>query len=266
MENIHNCCGGHKARFHVLIVVLSIFIAVLTISSVVGIGNKVKEGQYIGKNPDMTNVITVAGQGEVYAKPDLGLIDLTVVTEKPTSQSAMKENSARMNKVIEFVKSKGVQGKDIKTTNFNINPRYNYIGGGFSSGTRVLAGYEVTQTLQVKIRDLDKVGEILEGATSAGVNNVGDLTFTIDDEEELKKQARAEAIAKAKQRAKDLASELDVDLVRIVSFSENSYDPYYGFGLGGAIDSLSIEKAVVPEIETGENKISVSVNITYEIN
>jgi hypothetical protein len=118
--------------------------------------------------------------------------------------------------------------------------------------------------LQVKIRDLDKVGSIIQAATQAGANQVGDLQFTLDDEDALKAQARSDAIAQAKEKAKNIAAELDVRLIRIVSFNENDTMPYYGkydmvaeYGIGGSGPAL--------DIETGENRISVTVNISYEI-
>ena len=129
----------------------------------------------------------------------------------------------------------------------------------------MLVGYEVTQSLEVKIRDMAKIGDILQGATDAGANQVGDLQLTVDKQDELKKQAREEAIKKAKARAQELASQLGIKLVRIVNFSEGVSVPYYydyalkeAAGMGG-------ETAPSPQIETGENKISVTVTITYEI-
>ncbi len=111
---------------------------------------------------------------------------------------------------------------------------------------------------------MEKIGQIIEGATAAGANQVGDLQFTIDKQDELKAQARKQAIDKAKAKAKELASQLGVNLVRITNFSESSVLPrYVGFeevvGMGGA-------EAPIPQIETGENKITVTVTITYEIN
>ena len=178
-----------------------------------------------------------------------------------------------MNKVIDFVKNQGVEEKNIKTIYFNIYPRYEYRQPSdlteisfYSSGKRVLVGYEITQQIEVRIRDLEKIGNIIEGATSAGANDVGNLYFTIDNEEELKKQARAQAIEKAKEKAKELAVQLDFKLGKIIDFSENGYIPYddYGYGKGGGVMMEAAELPVAPEIETGENKITVNVTLTIE--
>lgn len=251
-----------------LVIVVIVFLVSLTVWFNVGIANKVKEGRYIGRDIEAQNVITVSGTGEIYAKPDLALVSFSVVTEKKTVGEAMSENTQKMNAVIDSVKKQGVEEKDLKTTSFNISPRYEWYEAGTCfppcpSGKRVLVGYEITQSLEVKIRDLSKVGDIIQGATDAGANEVGDLQFTIDKQDELKAQARKEAIEKAKEKAKELASQLGVKLVRMTNFSESGEVPVprpyimkEAVGLGGG---------ETPQIETGENKIEVIVSITYEI-
>lgn len=248
--------------------ILTLFLIVLIVWGAVDIVNKIREGKYIGYGIEAKNTITVSDSGEVYAKPDLAIIDFSVVTEAKTVAEALSDNTAKMNAVIESVKGKGVDTKDIKTTVFNIYPRYEWQRETVCSiypcpEKRVLAGYEVTQQLEVKIRDLSKTGDIIQGATDAGSNEVGSLYFTIDKEEDLKKQAREQAINKAKSKAEELADQLGIKLVRIVNFSESGVFPYYApmykeaAGLGGG--------EATPQIETGENKIEVTVSITYEI-
>jgi len=216
------------------------------------------------------NTITVSATGEVYTKPDLTLTTFSVVTEAKTVVEALSENTKKMNAIIDFMKGQGIEEKDLKTTSFNIYPRYEYQKieteiYPYPPGKRVLVGYEVTQSLEVKIRDMAKIGDILQGATDAGANQVGDLQFTIDKEEEFKKQARKEAIEKAKAKAEELASQLGVNLVKITNFSESSVIPYF-YGLEKAAAPAGIGGGETPQIETGENKIEVTVTITYEIN
>lgn len=256
---------------NVFIVSATLFLFVLTIFAGVEIFSQIKESKYIGSDINIQNTITVSDSGEIYAKPDLALTTLSVVTEAKTVAEAMSENTEKMNAVIAMAKKQGIEEKDLKTTTFNISPRYEYEKGEmdmyyYPSGKRVLVGYDVTQSLQVKIRDLAKIGDILEGATTAGANEVGDLYFTIDKEDELKTQAREAAIEKTKAKAKELAGQLGVKLVRIINFSEGGgYStpvPYSAYkeeavGLGGG--------TVSPDIATGENKIEVTVSITYQI-
>ncbi len=254
----------HKCKnFDLLIKVLVVFLIVFAFSGLVGAVNKIRESKYIGQDAIMKNTISVAGEGEVYAKPDLGIVTFSVKTEDRGVSGAMKENTAQMNAVIEAVKSAGINEEDLKTINFSIQPHYEYPE---PTRRRILVGYEVSQSLQVKIRELEKAGQIIQNATNAGANQVDDLAFAIDNEEELKSQAREEAIKEARAKAKEIAEQLGVSLVRIINFNENTYslDAYKymraesgGGGIGGA---------GTPQIETGENKIESNVNIVYEIN
>jgi hypothetical protein len=255
-----------------LTIVLIVFFVVLTVFTAIGAYNKIKERRYIGQDIEIKNTISVTGNGEIYAKPDLALITFSVTNEAKTVAQAMAENSQKMNAVIGLIKAQGVEDKDLKTIGFNIFPRYEYKSQEtieswppYPEGTRVLVGYEITQSLEVKIRDMEKIGDIIELSTAAGANQVGNLYFIIDDQDALEKQAREQAIDKAKSKARELASQLGINLVRIQNFSESGSYPrplYYDYskealpvGAGGA----------APSIETGENKIEVTVIITYEI-
>jgi hypothetical protein len=182
----------------------------------------------------------------------------------------MAENSEKMNAIIEALKEEGIEEKDLKTTVFRIYPRYEWYGDDeyyYKEGQRVLVGYEITQTLEVKIRDMERIGEIIKIATDQGANQAGNISFTLDNEDAAKDEARSKAIEKAESKAQALADQLGVRLVRITNFTESIAPVYraadYGWtespdssaGLGGA-----------PSVETGESKISVSVQINYEIN
>jgi hypothetical protein len=263
------CCGGHAHNnlFKVFLGLAAAFLFVLILSSAAGTFNKIKEWKYIGQGVEAKNTLTVSESGEIYAKPDLAVTSFSVITEAKTVAEAISENTKKMNAVIVAVKNQGVEEKDLKTINFSISPHYDYSDKSQIypyEGTRVLAGYDVTQSLQVKIRDLEKVGSIIQAAVDNGSNEAGDLQFTIDNQDGLEKQAREEAIKKTKAKAEELAGQLGVKLVRITGFSDNNYAPYFyaaekasALGMGGG--------DAVPQIQTGENKIQVTVSITYEI-
>ncbi len=252
----HPDIKNKKALFNAFLIVLILFVGMLTI-------NELKKSKYIGQ--ETQNTISVSGVGKVYAKPDLALISFSVVAEEKTAAEALTKNSESMNKVIEFLKGSGIEDKDLKTTTFRINPRYEWRDLDARSpyppsSERVLVGYEVTQSLQVKIRDISKVGSLIEGATGAGANKVDSLEFTFDNEDEFKKQAREIAIDGAKIKAKELAKQLGVSLGKITNFSESAVSPiFYDMKEAYGIDLQA------PEIETGENLIKSSVIITYEI-
>lgn len=267
-EDLKKITCEKKKPLLVFVYVLIVLLVALIVSVSVGIQNKIKEGKYIGQEIEAKNTVSVSASGEIYAKPDLALISFSVVTEAKTVAEAMAKNTEKMNDIIDFVKNQGVESKDLKTTSFNIYPRYEWRKETglppYPQGERVLVGYEVSQSLEVKIRDMEKIGGIIQGATDAGANQVGSLQFTIDNEDEFKKQAREQAINKAKEKAEELASQLGVNLVRIIDFRESSVVPRY-YDLK-AMEAPSGGGEEAAQIETGENKIEVTVNITYEIN
>lgn len=208
------------------------------------------------------DIITVTGTGEVYATPDIGLVDIAVKTQKKDVASATDENSTKMNAIIDYLKNNNVDEKDIKTVNFNINPVYSYD----RSGVRHLDGYKINQTLEVKIRDLTKVGDIISNATTLGANDISSLSFIVDNDEQVKEQAKSLAIADAKSKAKNLETALGIKLGKIINFSEGTYpSPVYdtAYGLGGA--QMKEASLIVPTIQTGQNKITSTVTITYSI-
>jgi len=262
------CNFEFKNLKFIFVIFAILFLISLIVWFSVGVLNQLKEGEYIGRSIETQNTITVSGTGEIYAKPDLALVDFSVVTEDKTVSGAMSDNTEKMNSVIDYIKQQGVLDKDLKTTSFTIYPRYEWqeettcMIYPCPEGKRVLVGYEVSQTLEVKIRDMTKVGDIIQGATDSGANEVGDLQFTIDKEEELEKQARIEAIEDAKTKANELASQLGVKLARITNFNESNISPIprplFMEAVGGG-------ETETPQIETGESKVAVTVNITYEI-
>ena len=251
-------CNLKEATKNILAIILGLFVIVLIVSTVIDIKDKIQTSE---------NTIVVSDTGIVYAKPDLGLITASVVTEAKTVAEAMTENTEKMNAVIAAMKEQGVEEKDLKTTSFNIYPRYEWQEAGYlyPQGQRVLVGYEVSQVLEVKIRNLEEIGAIIQTATDSGANQVSDLQLAIDNQDELKTQAREQAINKAKAKAEELAKQLGIRLMEISNFSETGVIPY----------SYGLEKAIAPtaglgggetlQVETGENKIEVTVYITYKI-
>ncbi len=205
------------------------------------------------------NTISFNGEGKVSAKPDIAMVNFAIVTEAANSKAAQDLNSPKSKSVTDLLKKLGVDEKDLKTTSYNIYPQYNYP----RSGMPEIKGYQVSQGFEVKVRDLTKVGSILDGLVSAGANNINNLGLSIDNPDKLKTEARAKAVADAKQKAGELESQIGIKLGKIVSFSENingfpgpmffAKSAEVGLGGGG------------PSIPTGENEITVDVTLTYQI-
>lgn len=250
-EWMRGICGHGFAMkmFAIFLIVVSVFYIVKTKNEFRG---------YNRVQPAMT--ISVSGEGKEFVKPDIATFSVGVVKQNVDLLKAQKEAADVIEKVIVVLKEKGVADKDQKTALFNIYPQYDY-----RDGIQKFRAYEVRQTLEVKIRDLSKVGEILGGVAGAGANEVGSLSFTVDNPKAVQEKARATAIKEAKTKAKTLSRDLGVRLVKIANYSESggSQPPiFYGkteysmMGLGGGAD--------VP-MPTGENEVRVNVTITYEI-
>lgn len=219
--------------------------------------------------PSAGNIITVDGEGKVTAIPDVATISFTVTQDGVNGSAAQDGAAKKMNVALALVKQAGVADKDIKTTSYSLTPKYAYqppCYGGYCPQTesRVI-GYTASQTVEVKVRKTDDAGKILSDLGDAGVTNLYGPNFTIDDMEGLKAKARGEAIDAARAKAKILARDLGVSLVRVTGFYESGGPIYYGYGKGAAMDSVGAPAPTTPSLPTGENEITINVMVTYEI-
>ncbi|MBT4119566.1 MAG: SIMPL domain-containing protein [Candidatus Peribacter sp.] len=223
-------------------------------------------GKYVETRHMDQFTISIQGSGKVSAVPDIASLNFGVQTgRQKTAAGAMNMLTDNMTAVVEAIKESGVEEKDIRTQYLNLNPAYDW-----NEGKRVDRGFEATQSLVVKVRDLDKISAVLDAAVKAGANQAGSVGFTIDDPDELREQARAEAIEDAQIKAMKLAKDLGVTLGAMQGFWEDqgyggpqpmmmrseSMDASGGYGGGGM-------KA--PPIPAGEQEVMVNVNITYKI-
>lgn len=229
--------------------------------------------RFVGAGIAPGNTITVSGYGESYSTPDIATFSFSVVSEKSTVAAAQDDATAKANATLAYLKSAGVAEKDIQTSGYSINPQYDYVqtvcsGGYCPGGKQVLRGYEVRQTTTVKVRDTAKAGDLLAGVGDKGATEVSGLQFTFDDPQQGQLEARGKAIADAKDKVDELAKQLGVSIVRVVSFNESSggYPTPYAYGRGGVANMAMDSKAeVAPQISVGQNQVSSSVSVTYEI-
>ncbi len=220
--------------------------------------------------PSSFRTFEVSAEGKVTSVPDVAQFTFSVITEGGNDLAKLqKENTEKVNRAIAFVKEQGVEEKDIKTQNYDVQPRYQY--NNCSRGPcppPEIVGYTVTQSVLVKVRVLNKAGALLGGVVQAGANNVSGLTFTIDDPQKVENEARAEAIAKARQKAEVVAASGKFKLGKLVSIAEGfKGGPVRIYevraleaGVGGGGD------AVAPSVEPGSQDVTVTVTLTYEIN
>lgn len=229
--------------------------------------------------PSSFRSFSVSGDGKVVAVPDVAQFDFSVVTEGGSDLGSLQANNTKsVNAAIDFVKSNGVDAKDIQTQNYSVSPRYQtyncYQPVPTVADTIVqpcppaeIVGYTVSQDVQVKIRDFTKIGDILGGVVKAGANTVSQLQFTLDDPDAAQSQARAEAIAKAKTKAEDIAKAGGFTLGRLLGISEGSIQPvYYNYSAGASSDMAVKSMAPpAPAIEPGSQDVTVTVTLSYEI-
>lgn len=216
--------------------------------------------------------ITVTGEGEVLARPDIGQFSFSVRAEGGDASTAQEESATKVNAILAYLEAEGIEEKDIKTRNYSLNPKYRYeericeSGSYCPPGERVIDGYEVSQMVEVKVRELEQAGDLISGAGERGATNISSLQFTIDDESNLETEAREVAIKDAQKKAKNLANDLNVRLVRMTGFWEDqgNYPELYNGGYAMDVRAETMELKS-PNLPAGENSITSRVNITYEI-
>ncbi|MDO8566059.1 MAG: SIMPL domain-containing protein [Candidatus Moranbacteria bacterium] len=243
----------------------SVAVVVLALSAVIYV-------YHYGRSIDQAypnKTFSVDGEAKMETATNIATFTASVVTEGGKNVAdVQKQNVDKMNTINAFLQEKGVEKKDLQTSQYSLTPRYTYFpcDGRSICPPAVISGYTLTQTLSVKVRNLESVGDILSGIVEKGANNVSGISFTVDDDTDAKQAARTEAIAKAKLKAEQIAKAGNFRIGKLVSLYEDSGvtpDAPTGYGgLGGvAIDA----KSVAPVIEPGTAIGTVHMNLTYEI-
>jgi uncharacterized protein len=253
---------------------------------------------YVGEGIAPADTITISGTGDAYAVPDVATFSFSVTETAKAVSDAQSAATAKIAAALKAVRGAGVADADIQTVAYSIAPQYEYedsvcpptpavpvmapsdaqakiaaasIGSADGEGSycapgkSVLTGYSVSETILVKVRDLDKAGDIFASIGSVGVQNVDGLDFSVDDPSAVQAKARAAAIADARSKADALAQELGVHIVRVASFSEDNGSYAQPMVYSMAVASPIGTKSAAPEVPTGQQKVTDTVSITYEI-
>lgn|SRR3989344_1523008 len=227
---------------------------------------------YIGKDVYPQRTIMVTGEGEAFAIPDIATFNFSVTEIGETVKQAQEKADTKINAALAAVKEIGVEEEDIKTSSYNVYPKYEWeqiycITTPCPAGKNTLKGYEVSQTILIKVRDVEQAGDLVTKVGAAGVSNISGLEFTVDDRDMYVQMAREQAIEEAKANAKKLAKDLGVGLGKMLYFNEegNYPGPYYAEGMGGDMRVSAVAPQAKAELPTGESKITSQVNLTYEI-
>ncbi len=258
----------NNKRFIKVVIIFMVLLSLFTLAKFI---NEVKRGDHYGRGAIAPNVISVTGEGEVMAVSDIATLYFTLSKEASTSKQAQSDLNAQVTKVLAYLKDKKIEDKDVKSEYGGVNPKYgpsapiNCFAYPCPQPESKIIGYTATQSITVKIRDVDTANDVRTGLTSVGVSNISGPTFSIDDEDVYTDQARALAIADAKAKAVKLAKQLGVRLGKVASFSEGGNYPMMYAGKSLMATDAGVAESRAPELPKGENKITSNVTITYEI-
>ncbi|MFO0703843.1 MAG: SIMPL domain-containing protein [Patescibacteria group bacterium] len=238
------------------VVVAIITVITFAVASALGVGLPIKVSQTAVSGSELS----VVGEGKVDVTPDLAYVDVGVTVNKASTPKDAQNQLAKVNNdLVAALKKFEISKEDIKTTNFSVNPNYDYSSGGGGS----IVGYNGNATLTVKIRRPDKIGEIIEAATSAGATDIYNTRFSVDKPEKYREQARSKAIANAKEQASQIAKELGIKLGKVTNIVESS-------GSSGSLPVYS-EKAMglgggggVADLQSGSQTVSSVVTLYFE--
>jgi hypothetical protein len=214
----------------------------------------------------------VSGEGKVDAVPDLAQFNYTIIDEGSADLEALQESNSNISEdIVAYLKEQGVEEKDIKTESYNVYPQYDrsICEPGQECDPRQIVSYTVNQRVSVKVRESDLVGALLSGVVDMGADSVSSVNFVFDDDRDLKAEARLAAMEDARTKAEAMAEAGGFKIGKVLSIDEYSNDDY---GRGGFAYAESMSLDVVEEaapkavtIEAGEEEITATVNISYQI-
>lgn len=212
----------------------------------------------------------VQGQAKIETPHDLASFTATVTTEGGVDTGALQvQNTEKMNAINAFLVEKGIDTKDLKTTNYSMNPRYSY--GTCTQGNcppPSITGYAITQSLEVKVRDTSKTGELLSGIVGAGANSVSGVNFVTDDDSDARQNARIAALEDAHKKALDLAKAGNFRIGKMVTFYEDSPVSPQPYAVGGEmmdVASAKVSQAPTPVVQPGTEEGMLTMTVTYEM-
>lgn len=199
--------------------------------------------------------ITVVGEADVQARPDTATVNIGVETDARNAQQALAENNEQTTAIINRIKEMGIESKDVQTSNFSIYPRYN------NDGSQI-TGYQVNNTVNVTIRNLDQTGDLLDQVVQLGANNIYGISFHVDDPSALLDQAREQAILNAKTRATAMARSAGAEIgdVLVITDQVGSMPPVVPMLERAEMDAV----ASVP-VEAGEQTFTMHVQVTFAL-
>ena len=220
-----------------------------------------KESHQVGKPVPYEYSISVEGIGESTVVPDIAKLSYSIDSRGATTQESQEKNAAVGNAIVERVGTEGIEKKDVKTISYTSYQNYKYD----ENNNSIPGGdWSTTQSVEITVRDTSKISSMLTLLGQLGATGISGPTFAIENDEAAKDEARVLALADVKKKAQQIASSLGLELNKISSYSEYMDTPYYGYGMGGAYDSMST-KAASPSVEAGSQKTKLHVTVSYTL-
>lgn len=202
--------------------------------------------------------LSLSATGSVNVRPDTAHITVGVVSEAESARSAMDDNNAAMANVIEALKEKDIASKDIQTTNFAVHPRYQHFEDGKPS---VISGYRVVNSIRITVRDIARLGEVLDKVVSFGSNQIGGISFSVSEPEALMDEARTQAIETARERAELYASAAGTSVGEVLQIEEIDKEG----GPEPRFRAMAAKAESDVPIEAGETEIKVRVRVVWAL-
>ncbi len=210
--------------------------------------------------PTEGTLVSVSAEGSAHRVPDVAMISTGVVTQAADPNAAMQANSAQMTRVVAALKAAGIAERDIQTSGIGLNPQYRYA----ENQPPQITGYQANNTVTVKVRDIARLGKVLDALVASGANQISGPSFEVDQPEAAYDEARLTALKAARARADLYAKALDLRVVRVVSISE-----------GGAMApgpfpvmlraKAEMDAAPAPPVSAGESRLAVTLNVVFEL-
>ncbi|HEX2083641.1 MAG TPA: SIMPL domain-containing protein [Xanthomonadaceae bacterium] len=204
-------------------------------------------------------LLSVSAQAEAKRVPDVATLSTGVVTRAADANAAMRANAEQMDKVMAAIRAAGIAERDTQTTGVNLNPDYRYE----ENKAPIITGYQASNTVSIKVRDLAKLGKVLDALVASGANQVNGPSFEIDEPEAVYDEARQAALKKAQVRAEMYAKSLGLQVRRIVSISEGGgfHPPVPMPMMAMARGKAEADTAISP----GETALSANLDVVFEL-
>ncbi len=207
--------------------------------------------------PSDGTLLSISAQAEASRVPDVAGLSTGVVTQAADANAALRANAAQMARVMAAIRAAGIAEKDVQTSGINVNPQYRYA----ENQPPAITGYQASNTVSIKVRDVGKLGQVLDALVASGANQVNGPSFEIDQPEAVYDEARRTALDKAQRRAEMYAKSLGMRVLRIVSISEG----------GGFVRPMPMMKAMAMDsqesspVSPGQTTLSASLDVVFEL-